>query len=819
MSMNNYGLRDKIDLSQGQASELGTSNQKITLDHLIFIDTRDCVGSQSLQDAITVFKLKGGREAAVGIVNGATGNTVGPIVLTMSTVTGLANGDEIIVRGVSGNTNANGNHIIQNINTGLLTIELQSTIGNGNYTGGGEWERPADSGYPVIDESVCFIEGNNLTVRLPDTLRDIRTISLDDIVIPRDIIPIEVYIGDLVETSKAYTTNVTYTSVESIWTTFIPQEAVYMRERMIGYYSTPIDIFRSYVDGAFSPADTVTPPPLQLWNPPFGVYPSQPRPYPFQTVPTYRSDSFPITGQPGTFHLVLGGYGLYDLLDWTSATGVPVTDAAITSIVRKLLLLLICPKQSLNNVDYIEMILNSNTVTAGNLVSPFGYGDFQRFVPGPGVGQNYQPGTSDNADPRTAGPDWTVPFPDFNGNVWGPYDSPGDRFQKLGLRTIFQDFYLNGDINNLLGFPLIKSTVPTEDLMSDPIFGLNFSSLIEVTLDNADRTTNPNMLNAMRIWPNGFGAATIRARGFGTGNYSNIYQSAGGQGPSSRGIPPAGGAWVNSGVYGGGGTFQEPIPQGPFGPNITPGATDPTYVGDGTVPLITHRASWADLGTNNGAFTSQIFNYTGYVINDVPDSNLVIKIEQSLRNQRVISTNQAISNAMMSVPVRLNLSAQSGTIQYLENPTAFLTSSGFWEKRFLTPSARLSKLNVTFETYEGTQIPLEKMFQIRRSLQFLNLFNGILNSSNILADISDIKFFFLFDPLNPKLLGRTKRYLSFVLRVNCYQYINVGVVPERIGPSRLELLKPPTSTGPDGTETDKKSPYGYLDPGSYRNYG
>jgi hypothetical protein len=366
-----------------------------------------------------------------------------------------------------------------------------------------------------------------------------------------------------------------------------------------------------------------------------------------------------------------------------------------------------------------------------------------------------------------------------------------------------------------LGFPIIKDTVPTEDLMNDSIFGLNFSALIEITLDNAERTTNPNLLNAMRMVPNGFGALTIRARGSGIANYSNIYQSAGGQGPSSRGLPPTGGAWVDNGVYGGGGTFKEPIAQGPFGPNITPGAADPTYTGTGIAPTISHRASWTDLGTNNGAFRNQIFNYTGYVINDVPDSNLVIKIEQALRNERVMSTNQSIANSMMSVPVRLNLSANSGTIQYLENPTAFLTSSGFWEKRFLTPAAGLYRLNISFETYGGTPIPLEKMFQVRRSLQFLNLFNGILNSSNILEDISKIKFFFLFDPLNPKLLGRTKRYLSFVLRVNCYQYINAGVIPDRIGSSRMELLNPLSSTNPNSNDN---TPYGYNTQSQYRNY-
>ena len=63
----------------------------------------------------------------------------------------------------------------------------------------------------------------------------------------------------------------------------------------------------------------------------------------------------------------------------------------------------------------------------------------------------------------------------------------------------------------------------------------------------------------MRMLPNGFGALTVRARGDGVANYTNIYQSAGGQGPSPLGIPPDGGAWVNNDLYGGGVSLGETL--------------------------------------------------------------------------------------------------------------------------------------------------------------------------------------------------------------------------------------------------------------------
>ena len=83
--------------------------------------------------------------------------------------------------------------------------------------------------------------------------------------------------------------------------------------------------------------------------------------------------------------------------------------------------------------DYVDLILNSSTVTPGNLNvdEAYGFGDFQRYVPGPGVGQTYQPGTwnlgglytnggAGIALPNVVNTDNPIPFPDFKGMIAFP---------------------------------------------------------------------------------------------------------------------------------------------------------------------------------------------------------------------------------------------------------------------------------------------------------------------------------------------------------------------------------------------------------------
>ena len=790
--MNNLALRDKSDQGSGLSLVDANVNNISTLTYYVNVDTRDCIGTSSLQDSILAFELAGGRGLVTGLVINTTGSGISPIVAVLSSthLLSLKVNDKITITGVQGNTAVNGIQIITSINYTTGQVTLKNTTGNGSFKGSGTFSKAPDTGYPMINEYSSIIKGSEIIVNFGDApLKDIREINLTYVTIPRDFIPIQVYMIDLVEASTNLV-NTQYTSTSTEWSTFIPQEPEYMYERMLGFYSTPIDIFRSYVNGAFSLQDALTPPPLKLWNPPVGAWPKQPLPYPFQTVPTYQSNEFTIPNQPDTFHIVLAGYGVYDFNDWTSNTGVPVNDASITSIARKLLLLLLCPVQSYGGIDYVELILNSNTVDPGNYVSPFGYGDFQRFIPGPGLQLNYQPGTSDNADPTVAGPDWTVPFPDFLGNVWGPYDSPGDRFQKNGLRTVLQDLYLNGDLQNLLGSPIIKPNVPTEDLMSDPTFGLDFSVIINVDLNNITAATNLNILNAMRIMPNGFGVSTVRAMGSGNPLYTKGYQSGGGQGPSSLGAPAT---WVNTGVYGPG-SLDDPIATGPSGSGTTIQNSDPSIPNAN----ITHRISWSDTGTNNGQFITQMQNYVQYTINDIADTDLIMFVEEVMRNERSLGTNNEHANALMVLPMRLNVGSTNGTLQYIDSVYSLVSGSAYWNERFLTPKGKLKSMHISFQTYNGELIDIEKMLQRRKSLQFLQLFAGIINDNiDVLPELTNLNFFFLFNPFDPVLLGRMKRYIQMTFNIDCYSYVLPGLIPDAIGQKRDSLLQSVSSIGPN----------------------
>lgn len=782
---NQFGLRDKTDQGSGLVQKNPLDSQFTVLENTIYVDTRDCVGTQSLADARAYFLNKGGRALANGSITATTGLGINPVVVTFNSVVDLKNGDTIVISGVRGNTNVNGTQILSSVSTVLNTATITSGP-NGNYSGGGTWYRAADNGYPELKNTDSTIVGNVMTISLGKELKNLRDISLFHIVVPRDIIPLYYWLSDFILTS-VNSTNSTYNlytggTVTTDYTTRIPQEAWYMTSRMIGFYSSPLDLWRTYEYGTFSMQSATTPPPMQLWNPPGpGTWPNfQPIPYPFQTVPTYQSNLFSVAGKTGKFNLILSGYGIYDLVDWTiiSSPSTPTTDALNTSIIRKLLLVLICPIQSFGGIDYIEMILNCNTTSNVNPIQAYGFGDFQRYIPGPGQGLTYQPNSNEiytlsngSGPPNNPQVDSPIPFPSFRGNVWGPYSSPGDRFQKLGLRDIVQDLYMNGDLNNLLGSPVIITDVPAQAISQDPSFGLNFSSMIPVNLGNIAQATNPNILNAMRIVSNGFGAAVIRAEGANNPApigpyYSNRYGSAGGIGPSGLGVPSS---WVNTGVYGGAASFADPVAQGYSSAlNITPATSDASSTGNGTQP--SHLSSFFDLGPNNGAFQSSIQNYIGYTINDIPDNDIIIRVEEALRDERAQSTRSFNGDALIDVPIRLNLGSSSGTDQYVESLQALLAQgTGYWEKRYLNPKSSLFRLHLNFFTYDGKPIPLERMLQPRAISTFLQTFVRINDALDINFSVNPFSFNFLFDPINPQLIGRMKRYLSIIFKIHTYE--------------------------------------------------
>lgn len=780
--LNRFGLRDKIDQGSGLSQSSPENASYTSIEHTLVVDSRDCIGTTSLADAKTYFTFNGGRGAIYGNVVSTSISGTYPTVVTLNTVVGIKDGDTLLIKGVRGNTNVNGVYIVSNVLSGPNTVQINCSS-NGNYSGSGSWVREADPGYPKITDKDSTIVGNTITVNLEDELKFLRSMTLFHIVIPRDIIPLAYTLSDFI-TSSVGINNITYPGIViNNYTTLIPQEASYMEKRMLGFYSSPIDLWRTYNGAAFSFPNQVTPPPLNLWNPPIGAWPLQPIPYPFQTVPTYKSNLFTINTVLNNY-IILSGYGVYDLVDWTINTGNPITDAFRTGIIRKLLLILICPIQSYNNFDYVDLILNCKTTSNLDPALAYGFGDFQRYIPGPGLQLNYQPNTNStytafvgSGPPNVPQIDSIVPFPNFNGNVWGPYNAPGDRFQKMGLRDTLQDLYLNGDLNNLFGTPIISPNVPSEGISIDPSFGLNFSSQIAVNMANFTSSTNPNITNAMRISPNGFGASVVRAEGNGTlytSNYNSAGLGAGGIGPSPLGVPSS---WVDHGVYTNG-TYTDPTSQGPAGPNSTPLTSDASYTG---LPIIGkyYRTSYNDSGPNGGSFIPGVQNYINYTVNDIPDTDLIIRIHEAKRDENCQSTRSLNRDALLDVPIRLNLGSTSGTFQYIESLQSLLAqATAYWEKRFFNAKSSISRLHISFTDYAGNPIPLEKMLQTRGVSESLNRFVRFNEKFDIDWISSDLtKFSFLFDPLNPQLIGRMKRYLQIIFKVTAYQGMPPGLEP------------------------------------------
>lgn len=935
------GYQDKEDSASGLQWE-HKGKRIVERKNLVFCDSRDCIGTQSLRDSQLSYESRGGRGEISGSIRGAAGT---PIVVTVSgTLTenqpdSLRNGDKLFISKIFGNTAANGQWIIQNINYGAGTFELDGTVSNGTYTGGGFYIKPADPGFPQVRDTDSKIVGNEMIVNLNKKIKVIKSLSLIHTIVPRDIIPLQVYIPDLnqksifvdlssvnnrdllaastgnvnvagtissldgvtipvsgtfllkdqtdpiengtyirlfgndrispIETGDSYLevnnkiinvlfgntnagqkfisnmptgivgTNPIYFNLFSNNDSYIPQEAFGLSQYSIGFYSTPLAIWRTYCEGAFSLPNVYTPPPLQLWNPDLDPANHQAAPYVYQTVPTYKSNDFNVIGESGVFHLMLSGHGVYDLNDWTYLLNTSSRNIVVTKVMRYLLLFAICQFQTLNGVDYVELIINSE-VTSNTTESDFyGYGDYQRFIPGPGLGMAYQPGTSDGADPTVADTDWPTPFPFFRGNVWGPYNAPGDRFQKLGLKDVVQDLYLNGDLANLFGTPIIKAELLPYNIPSDDTFGINFQALITVTFGNIDDSTNPNILNAMRIKPNGYGALSVRA--LGDGNVvSSVFLNSGGQGPDIYGVPTdgyvagssdvpqTGGAWVETEVISGGsgGEFTDELGAGPsFAPDgsVTQmvATTDASNPGDGSgTPDINRRVSYYDFGPNQGTFIGECSKYRSWVTKELPDTNLVMKIFQSLRDNKVQSTNDLSTDAIFTCPIRLNLGTTSGTFEYVENVESFLAySQEFWTKRYYNPLQSLHDMKIRFYTYEGVEIPLEKMLQQRRNVAFLQQFQTIFNGIDENLNDLFLKFIFdkdkflenlpnVFDPVNPKLLGREKRNISLVFNIQTYEYESPGLYMSRV----IDMLEAET----ESDDYTKKSEN--LRASNYENY-
>ena len=760
----------------------------------LFVDSRDCIGITSLKDSQNYCQTIGLRPFSSGKILNLTDNS--PVIVTIDKTVQearLKENDKVTIK-----CNFRPSNDLRKINFDEKTFVIKNLNGNqfelansfpfGNYSDG-LWERQADESYPNLQDFKNIIDQNEMKIEFEYKLRDVKSITLINTMIPRDIIPLEVYLGDFTNVSSTrigYLTQITPNQPINNYLSYVPQYSEYLVTQTIGIFSTPLELFRTYINGAYNLPSQITPFPLVLWNTPVG---NQPVPYPYQTVPTYCSGNILINGE--ITRLVLSGYGVYDFNDFAIELIVNGIDIGrmITEIARKMLLLCICQIQSCkskdssgnftNNVyDYIDMIFHSSCTS--NDVFPYGYGVYQRFVPGPGLQMNYQP-ASTGGDPTIASVDSPVPFPNFRGNVWGPYDTPGDRFQKLGVLQTVQDLFLNGDLKNLYGDPIIKEDVI--DLMSDSTFGINFNSIRQVDLENFVLSTNVNICNAMRIRPNGFGTVNLRIQNDKT-YLKRSYFNGGGMGPDALGTGSSGGAWVNNGIYqvagSGIGSFNDPIGAGPdsgFSTTLmnepTPSDVDASISGaeiSPTTPMISNRNSWY---VGESKFIDSLVKWRTYLYNEVRETNLVIDMKNQDQDISPLGSNTNTYRSIFSCPIRLNLSSDSGTIKYVETLQGLLTNSNmFWEKKFGNTISSIDSIILCFKTYEGVPIPLEKMLQERRSVDFLRIFERIVSDDN---NILNFPKYFLYNPRNPLLNGRVKKNIALIFKIENLENANIGI--------------------------------------------
>ena len=138
-----FGLRDKGDrLQLTQVSPY--TPQSILVEHMLTVDTRSCVGTQSLQDKAYAIS-QGIRAPASGYILNVTSLGITPITITFDSVSQLKNGDNVFIKGVQGNSAVDGDNVISNINISTNTADVLGQP-NGYYkSSGATWYRQADS--------------------------------------------------------------------------------------------------------------------------------------------------------------------------------------------------------------------------------------------------------------------------------------------------------------------------------------------------------------------------------------------------------------------------------------------------------------------------------------------------------------------------------------------------------------------------------------------------------------------------------------------------------------------------------------------------
>jgi hypothetical protein len=485
----NYGLIDKADQEVG-ASEVDLTENVIVSErkNLLFFDTRDCVGELSLKEAQYAFAYNVASDGKIEQFN------------------------EIL--------DSN-----EKVNPKKLLQVVQRLNDRGIITGFPE--RNSDN--------IPWIEGNTIKFRLQKELKLVKSMEIANIVIPRDIIPMFVYFPGFI--SNCLPINLDNfisndTEPSSTWNSPIPMTIEDFIDKDVqgissnklgGVDQTPLRYWRTFT-GSNSMPDPHTPPPYQLWNPPQDNFsdtpwPFQPMPKKQQRIPSYTSKS----------GVIFSGYGLYDLDDFPPFEEIQINGEIIQVPLRKLLLKLIVPEgQFINQISAEELIENNidsdfnEEGIVDNPLTQTGYGDYQRFMPGPGVGMNYQPNiwrinksatidltcSTYDSDTGYIGP-MPTPFPNFRGNCWGPYNRPGDRFQNNSLQLTVDELYLNGDLRNISGNTIIYTDYdPAKGPYTYKMCTINSKRVNDdLRFKNFEFSANPNIKNSMRVvYDGGFGA-------------------------------------------------------------------------------------------------------------------------------------------------------------------------------------------------------------------------------------------------------------------------------------------------------------------------
>jgi hypothetical protein len=499
---NPYGMIDKTKQAIGMSEvDLKTSAPLVSeRAHLNIFDTRNCIGELSLREAQLAFSF-----------HIATEGKIPPEEFKKVL---LPDGQVSLERLLD---------IVEDLDRRKIISGFPSKTGNdGNI-------KP-------------YIEGNKIRFNFDKKYKLVKSLELINVIIPRDIIPMYIYFPGFVENCLPFTQpstgsnfiNPLNSGPSSIWDSPIPPEvndfinpalgSSLSATKLGGVFQTPLRYWRSYT-GPNSMPNPQTPPPYQLWNPPQNSFsedpwPFQPQPIRQQRIPTYRAKN----------GVVFAGYGLYDLEDFPSLQQLQLADGTIVQIpLRKLILKLIIPEgQFINNVSadaLIDISKDDDFNDSGivdNSITQTGYGDYQRFIPGPGLGMNYQPNqyragksavidlslsTYDSAT-GILGP-MPVPFPNYRGNVWGPYGRPGDRFQNTSLQSTVDELYLNSDLSNLSGNPIIFPNYdPRDSVYTFEMFSLMTKRPNDIIrFQNFETSSSPNIKNSMRIVTDGgFGA-------------------------------------------------------------------------------------------------------------------------------------------------------------------------------------------------------------------------------------------------------------------------------------------------------------------------